>query len=1053
MQKKTRTIVMLGALVCASSTFAALKYDVGDYVQDGLVVHLDGIRNVGAGLPHDATADMWANLANMNNPAQITKNNSSGWRNGVGYYFNYDGGVSYAQLIEEVPALTYATFEFAFGGSASDQIAANNWGPRFIAAANDMNIHVAGKGATQLNFKSSNWTGNVNDSAYRAQIPNWSWKQASFTFGEAGDGGLKSYDCGELKQSVKRNTATIGSIPATKWMIGSKIGQTDQSQQLTGQMKCVRIYDRALTAEEVAANAAIDAARFEGVMPVTNAVIATAVAGVFVNEVPGVYSVDGSHTFTVPPSVMVGSSTYVCTGYTLQTWENGEWSSPVAVAGFAVTVAKSEKVRITWQWAAATGTLGVGIDAYSTDSIKVWYDGINNISKDLPHANEGVWRELVSNSPATMTTNANSHWTDDGYYFAVGPNNEKSYAYYKKLISLGTVGTIEIACETKADDQTAEWPKYVTFGYTNSTYAAGNDNQMAIQVYRKGDFLRLADDAWTGNTYADFGNWDFRANTSAPWDGKHAAFVVDTADHRSYRFGSRDIVRPRTTVKEMSPAFWMIGNTYYNGNTGTDQLVGTMKAVRAYSRVLSDAEISRHYSIDVWRFDGKVPISNAVEVAAGPHGLSGRETADVYFPLGWTFSAGTGVATVGGNTYEPYGYIVEAWDAATEMWRVAESSDSATTWTAPAVAPFASRRLTWKWRMVNGIRSAADYDVGDYVQGGLVGWLDGIRNVGADQPHDSAATTWVDLSGRASSVTLKENDSSRWTDDGYYFDIGSDGKTSSYAYFKPQLSLGGNGTIEIASHIDYSKQNTNNVSGFIARVVAYTSGVKDSSGTFHDTCVRIQSKGQNSLNWNADHWADTNWENRVNVPAPWDGRHAAFVMDTGAYSSYAKGVLSQTKPRNKVVAMPKLWWMVGNKYNMSGVENQLTGTVKALRLYNRALSAAEIAHNYKVDVARFDGVLIDANVEVAGKFSDYEGVATGEYEVEGSYTFTAGAATDRNGKVRPVVGYTIETWNGNEWGAPVKHEGDSYTYTVGTDPAKVRLTWKWQPDGLMLLVR
>ena len=352
---------------------------------------------------------------------------------------------------------------------------------------------------------------------------------------------------------------------------------------------------------------------------------------------------------------------------------------------------------------------------------------------------------------------------------------------------------------------------------------------------------------------------------------------------------------------------------------------------------------------------------------------------------------------------------------------------------------------------MNGIRSAADYDVGDYVQGGLVGWLDGIRNVGADQPHDSAATTWVDLSGRASSVTLKENDSSHWTDDGYYFDIGSDGTTSSYAYLKPQLSLGENGTIEIASQIDYSKQNTNGVSDFIARIVSYSTG--NNSGTFVDTCVRVQSPTQNNLNWNADHWADTNWENRVNIPAPWDGRHATFVMDTGSYSSYAKGALSQTKPRNSVVTMPKVWWMVGNKYNFSTKENQLTGTVKALRLYNRPLSAAEIAHNYKVDVARFDGALMVTNVVVAGKYTDYEGVAAGVYEVEGSYTFTASAATDRNGKVSPVIGYTIEAWSGSAWGAAVPHSGASYTYTVGTDPAKVRLTWQWRPDGTTIILR
>ena len=176
-------------------------------------------------------------------------------------------------------------------------------------------------------------------------------------------------------------------------------------------------------------------------------------------------------------------------------------------------------------------------------------------------------------------------------------------------------------------------------------------------------------------------------------------------------------------------------------------------------------------------------------------------------------------------------------------------------------------------------------------------------------------------------------------------------------------------------------------------------------------------------------------------------------MDTETYSSYARGVLSQTKPRNRVVTMPPVWWMVGNKFNYSGVLNQLTGTVKALRLYNRPLSAAEIAHNYKVDVARFDGALTVTNVVVAAKFDSYDGVAPGVYEVAGAYTFTAGAATDEKGKPHQIKGYVIEAWDGSAWGAAEQHSGASYTYTVGTDPAKVRLTWQWQPNGTSIILR
>ena len=39
-----------------------IKFDVDGYVQDGLVAHFDGIRNAGAGLPHDGSATTWKNL-------------------------------------------------------------------------------------------------------------------------------------------------------------------------------------------------------------------------------------------------------------------------------------------------------------------------------------------------------------------------------------------------------------------------------------------------------------------------------------------------------------------------------------------------------------------------------------------------------------------------------------------------------------------------------------------------------------------------------------------------------------------------------------------------------------------------------------------------------------------------------------------------------------------------------------------------------------------------------------------------------------------------------
>ena len=82
------------------------------------------------------------------------------------------------------------------------------------------------------------------------------------------------------------------------------------------------------------------------------------------------------------------------------------------------------------------------------------------------------------------------------------------------------------------------------------------------------------------------------------------------------------------------------------------------------------------------------------------------------------------------------------------------------------------------------------FDVGDYVQDGLVVNYDGIRNAGPDAPHDSAAMTWVNSANpgtydmtrystngtvgasKTATVAAWNNDAAHgsWTDRGFVFD-------------------------------------------------------------------------------------------------------------------------------------------------------------------------------------------------------------------------------------------------------------------------------------------
>ena len=156
-------------------------------------------------------------------------------------------------------------------------------------------------------------------------------------------------------------------------------------------------------------------------------------------------------------------------------------------------------------------------------------------------------------------------------------------------------------------------------------------------------------------------------------------------------------------------------------------------------------------------------------------------------------------------------------------------------------------------------------------------------------------------------------------------------------------------------------------------------------------------------------------------------------MDTAQFRSYKRGAVDQTQARATVKAMPEVFWMVGSKYNSSDKDHQLTGTMKAVRAYNRVLSDAEIAHNYKVDVARFDGALAATNVVVAA--SDYNGaLAADAYEVFGSHVFEGAASAVDGSLPNRVKVWTLE--NG-AWVLSETIDGPAYTYTAGTSPATV----------------
>ena len=128
------------------------------------------------------------------------------------------------------------------------------------------------------------------------------------------------------------------------------------------------------------------------------------------------------------------------------------------------------------------------------------------------------------------------------------------------------------------------------------------------------------------------------------------------------------------------------------------------------------------------------------------------------------------------------------------------------------------------------------------------------------------------------------------------------------------------------------------------------------------------------------------------------------------------------------------------------------GTVKFFRYYDRVLTEEELVRNRNTDAVRYFGALGVTNVfVVTGGGTQAE---EGAYKVEGSWEFSATTALDANNAVADVIGYYTQELVDGRWTPRKWHEGTTYSYTEGTSPATVRLTWRSvPPPGMRILVR
>jgi len=1014
--------LLAAAVFTAGTSFAGLLYEPSNYAARGnLLLQLDGIRNVGMTKGHDSNAATWVDLA-AGNEATFGNVTGSGitseWADD-GYVFgggeigrlanNINFGNAFTiQLVYDADKSTQnATYPFFFDCGGSDKCGIYTYK---VDTNNQLIFRVkAVSGVSDANIKP--YTGRH----YYATALYDKGKSSLFET-ETG-----SVTAGTTTTSVGSQAVTVGG----RWSGNA----SDDARYLTGTIKAVRVYNKVLSAEELSQNRVLDEARFFNGIPVTNVVVATAVAGLEGNEGSGAYAYDeNGYTFTAPQKATKDGTVYACAGYTLETRNGTGWSAPVRYESCSYTATDpSAKVRLTWQWRRAHAEVPVALDPlfdeYVTDGLILHLDGIRNVGADKPHSwSSPQWIDLVNGNVASFLHDYAdaSTWMDDGYYFG-----GRSFAQFVNALSgLTNMVTVQVVCDTTTNalhalktsaDPNILWPNLI---------GTGDNDQLNIYYDMNNARGRLT------FKNANGGNDDLaKGATKDAWEGHYATAIRNGTQNYILQTTSIDDAKPYTTDKgNISANTLRVGGACGSlGNRSQRWFLGTIKAVRIYDRVLSDAELAQNRAIDEARFfGGPLPTENVV-VASSMRGVDGNEPEGTYAlpDGGHTFSAPASV-TVGEDSYSCTGYTLETWDGS--AWSAPVRNDGAI---AVALTDTTAKvRLTWQWTHTAGPGYDAAFN--DYVTDGLIVHLDGIRNMGAQAVHDSAATTWADLAnpGDYARFIIPDADCG-WTEDGYYFD----GKSvACYAIMNTPRTLGTAFTAQAV--LDFDCNNSH-------RINTAWPGIMGTTALSGDPFVIYFN--QNNVGDPAVNFKVANTQVRTGGFKPWNGEYVTGLSDGTTGALFQTVTLDESAAFNKEVGTRTFTFCGGNGSGAGYNDRCFNGIGKAARIYNRALTNEELARNRAADEVRFFGrsPAATGDLVVASTVEGLGGdLPCGAYRPAAGYQFTAQTEAAVDGVPYELTGYTLETWDGSAWSAADVHDGVSAVAPDVTTASK-RLTWNW----------
>lgn len=368
-------------------------------------------------------------------------------------------------------------------------------------------------------------------------------------------------------------------------------------------------------------------------------------------------------------------------------------------------------------------------ESYAMDGLMAQWDAEENAGRGVHAESPETWAELVNATPIA--------WTGSPIYGEKGVKMNGAFFEATLAGAADALNARSLTVQVMMRPDTADAWKWYQGVFQ---FGPGSDNRQLV--------LDTRQQSEVGQGLYTFGGLQYRENT---WNGRS---VISTPN---WYFGTNVLVTVTVDAEgahlwfdgASAPAFTTVGGGVdatsdlftFGKYIGNQTYPMTVHSVRVYNRALTAAEVAANYAVDADRFDGRFVEAGELQTAARPvqAEVHGGAWADVRFaasPRAQKLWFVWGSKDAGAQT--------NGWTGAALVADVPAGVASFERLALPAASRGAGRGRF--------LLSYAEWLSTDYAMDGLLAQWDGIDNA-ARGVHEASPASWVDLvGGRAMDV-------------------------------------------------------------------------------------------------------------------------------------------------------------------------------------------------------------------------------------------------------------------------------------------------------------